>query len=136
MAKDYQVAAIPVRRSDTGAIEVLLITSRETRRWVVPKGWPWPKIKDHDAAAGEAWEEAGVRGRPVRRSIGTFTYDKQQNGDHRSLEVLVYLLDVVEIADKWPEFEQRRREWFTPAAAALLVDEPGLKKLLLALEPD
>ena len=52
MAKPYQVAAIPIRLTNAGGIEVLLVTSRETKRWVVPKGWPWRKIKDHDAAAG------------------------------------------------------------------------------------
>lgn len=134
MAKAYQVAAIPVRRSESGAVEVLLVTSRETRRWVVPKGWPWRKIKDHEAAAGEAWEEAGVRGHPIPESIGTFTYDKRRNGDQRQLTVSVYLLEVSEIAEQWPEIDERQRQWFSPAAAAGLVAEPELKVILLQLE--
>ena len=134
MAKPYQVAAIPIRRSDRGAVEVLLVTSRETQRWVVPKGWPWRKVKDHDAAAGEAWEEAGVRGKANPKSIGSFTYDKRRKDSVRALRVLVYLLVVAEEAPVWPEQEQRRRDWFSPAAAAKLVAEPELKDLLLALE--
>ncbi len=133
MSKVYQVAAIPIRRSQDGTVEVLLITSRQTRRWVVPKGWPWRRIEDHDAAAGEAWEEAGVRGLPVRESIGTFTYDKRRNGDLLPLKVLVYLLEVIEIAESWPEAEERRRAWFSPAEAADLVDEPELQELLRQL---
>ncbi len=62
MAMHGQVAAIPVRKSAEGQLEVLLVTTRETQRWVVPKGWPLPRRPDHEAAANEAWEEAGVRG--------------------------------------------------------------------------
>ena len=130
MAKAYQVAAIPIRRGPSGALEVLLVTSRETRRWVVPKGWPWRKIKDHDAAAGEAWEEAGVRGRAVPKSIGSFTYDKRRKDKVQPLKVLVYLLEVTEEAAAWPEAMQRERSWFNPAKAAELVAEPDLKSLL------
>lgn len=133
MAKSYQVAAIPIRRTVDGAVEVLLITSRESGRWVVPKGWPWRKVADHNAAAGEAWEEAGVRGRLAPESIGTFTYDKRRNGDLQPLVVQVYLLEVVQVDATWPEASQRRREWFSPAKAADLVDEPELRDLLLQL---
>ena len=74
-----QVAAIPVRRRGDGNLEVLLVTSRETRRWIVPKGWPWPEVSDHEAAAAEAWEEAGVRGRILADELGAYTYDKQRD---------------------------------------------------------
>ena len=134
MAKPYQVAAIPIRRGQSGAVEVLLVTSRDTRRWVVPKGWPWRKIKDHDAAAGEAWEEAGVRGRAVPKSIGSFTYDKRRKDKVQPLRVLVYLLEVTEEAEAWPEATQRDRGWFPAARAAELVAEPDLKSLLRELE--
>ena len=135
MAKPYQVAAIPIRRDSDGLVEVLLVTSRETRRWVIPKGWPWRKVKDHDAAAGEAWEEAGVRGHANSESIGSFTYDKRRKTKVRALKVLVYLLEVTEVASVWPEHDQRQRDWFRPAAAAALVSEAELKELLQALEP-
>ncbi len=133
MAKAYQVAAIPIRRGTSGALEVLLVTSRETRRWVIPKGWPWRKIKDPDAAAGEAWEEAGVHGRIGRKAVGSFTYAKQRKNKVTPLEVFVYLLEVTEQADRWPEHEQRERRWFDQAAAADLVSEPALKQILLDL---
>ena len=133
MAKPYQVAALPIRRSDSGAVEVMLVTSRETRRWVVPKGWPWRKVANHDAAAGEAWEEAGVRGLANPKSIGSFTYDKRRKTEVRALKVLVYLLEVTEVAPTWPEHEQRQRDWFSPADAADLVAEADLKDLLRAL---
>ncbi len=133
MARGYQVAAIPVRRGEDGTVQVLLITSRETRRWVVPKGWPWPRVKDHVAAAGEAWEEAGVRGRPTPKSIGTFTYSKRRDGELLPLKVLVYLLEVVEVVETWPEIAERHRQWFSPAEAADRVDEPELRDLLRQL---
>ncbi len=134
MAKPYQVAAVPIRRSGAGAVEVLLVTSRDTGRWVVPKGWPWPKKKDHDAAAGEAWEEAGVRGVSHPKRIGTYTYGKQKKKSVSLLKVLVYLLDVQEVARSWPESKQRQRRWFAPAIAAGLVAEPELQRLLLKLD--
>ena len=130
MGKKYQVAAIPFRRTPSGAVEVLLVTSRRTRRWVVPKGWPWRKTGDHDAAAGEAWEEAGIKGRVRKKSIGTFEYPKLDARKPGLLEVKAFLLEVAEEAAKWPEAKERRRKWFRPRRAALLVAEPGLKKLL------
>ena len=75
---------------------MLLVTSRETRRWIVPKGWPWPEVPDHEAAAAEAWEEAGVRGRILADELGTYTYDKQRDGILLTVEVVVYLLEVTE----------------------------------------
>lgn len=133
MPKLYQVAAIPIRVGSEDAPEVLLVTSRETRRWVVPKGWPWKKVADHEAAAGEAWEEAGVRGKIKRRSIGSFTYDKLRNGKPHTLTVFVYVLEVREEAQTWPEQAERTRAWFSAAEAAELVNEAGLKLLLREL---
>lgn len=131
--KIYQVAAIPMRQGPSGAAEVLLVTSRGSQRWLVPKGWPWRKCRDHDAAAGEAWEEAGVRGNIEPKSIGSYSYEKRWNGGVRRLEVLVYLLQVTEEVLEWPEAAERRRAWFDPAEAAELVAEPALKLLLRAL---
>ena len=136
MAKTYQIAAIPIRRTELGAVEVLLVTSRGTQRWVVPKGWPWPNRSDWDAAAGEAWEEAGVRGETSAMSIGSFAYTKRANGSGRELSVHAYVLRVLEEAADWPEATQRRRSWFSPQMAAELVAEPDLKLLLRALDAD
>lgn len=134
MAKKHQVAAIPVRRDSLNRLRVLLVTSRDTGRWVVPKGWPWPKVPDHKAAAGEAWEEAGVRGSISSRQFGSYTYEKRLETKSRRVEVTAYLLEVEELLPVWPEVSQRRRRWFSPQMAALLVDEPDLKRLLLSLE--
>lgn len=135
MPKPYQVAAIPIRRLPDGGIEVLLVTSRETRRWVVPKGWPWRKVADHDAAAGEAWEEAGARGIVSPHIIGTYTYDKLRRGKAKTLRVDTYVLDVTELAESWPEKDERQRVWLDPAGAAERVAEIGLKAILRSLAP-
>lgn len=136
MPKRYQVAAIPFRRTTSGGVEVMLVTSRETRRWVVPKGWPWRKVADRDAAAGEAWEEAGVRGTVSRRSVGSFCYDKRHRGTAKTLTVELYKLEVTEVAEAWPEAGERERGWFSPESAAERVAEPELKAILLALGRD
>ena len=123
-----------MRRGADGLMQVLLVTSRDSGRWVIPKGWPWLNLSDHLSAAEEAWEEAGVRGRTAPRSIGSFTYDKIGKSGRRTLEVLVYVLEVTDEAEQWPEARQRRRDWFSPLAAMELVAEPGLKTLLKALD--
>jgi 8-oxo-dGTP pyrophosphatase MutT (NUDIX family) len=134
MANFNQVAAIPIKRQDDGKLEVLLVTSRETRRWIVPKGWPWPEVPDHEAAAAEAWEEAGVRGRILADELGAYTYDKQREGIRLTVRVIVYLLEVTEEEGTWPEMDERQRAWFSPAAAAEAVVEPELKALLHTLD--
>jgi 8-oxo-dGTP pyrophosphatase MutT (NUDIX family) len=133
MSRPTQIAAVPVRRREDGALQVLLITSRETRRWVIPKGWPWPGIPDHEAAAAEAWEEAGVRGHIQADVIGRFTYQKCRNGTAQAVDVDVYLLEVTEEAQDWPEIAQRQRAWVSPAEAAGAVVEPELRDLLNTL---
>jgi len=133
MAKSYQVAAIPTRRCAGGALELLLVTSRDTGRWVIPKGWPWKSKPDHEAAAGEAWEEAGVRGQISAAPIGHYSYDKREIDSVRELEVVVFLMEATEERDAWPEAHERRRAWFDPKDAAKLVEEPELKAILKSL---
>lgn len=128
-----QVAAIPYRIDARGNVKVLLVTSRGTRRWVVPKGWPWPKLSNHEAACGEAWEEAGVIGVARKGRIGTYVYEKREGARSKPVKVLVYLLEVTALARTWPEFGQRRRAWFAPRRAAEAVHEPELKSLLASL---
>lgn len=128
-----QVAAIPLRWNGRGKVEVLLVTSRETRRWVVPKGWPLADRSAHEAAANEAWEEAGVRGHIHTRKVGTFTYEKRLRDEERRIKVAVFLLAVTEVAEAWPEAGERERAWFSPAKAAAAVAEPELKAILLGL---
>lgn len=134
MARSTQIAAVPIRRSPSGAIEVLLITSRGTRRWVIPKGWPWPGVADNEAAASEAWEEAGVRGNVASNHIGTFHYRKNRGKAVLAVEVVVYVLEVTQEEHSWPEMDQRQRAWFSPTEAAQAVAEQDLKALLQSLD--
>jgi 8-oxo-dGTP pyrophosphatase MutT (NUDIX family) len=128
-----QVAALPVRRGPDGTVHVLLVTTLQTHRWIIPKGWPWPGEHDHTSAAEEAREEAGVVGEARPCSIGFYTYEKRRASGPVPVRVEVYLLDVQEELDTWPECERRQRAWFTPSEAAQAVEEPELRQLLLQL---
>lgn len=126
-----QVAALPWRESGEGSREVLLVTSRGTGRWVLPKGWPEKSEPLHEAAAREAAEEAGVAGPVEPAEIGRFYYGKvSPTGARRRCEVRVFPLEVESVADKWPERKQRKRHWFTPQEAADLVAEAELRELI------
>jgi 8-oxo-dGTP pyrophosphatase MutT (NUDIX family) len=125
-----QVAALPFRQSDAG-YEVMLITSRGTGRWVIPKGWPEGEEALWHAAAREADEEAGVAGDISQDALGRFYYAKQlARGREWRCEVLVYPLEVKDVAGSWPEKKQRRRRWFAPMDAARLVAEPELAEMI------
>ncbi len=126
-----QVGALPVRRGPDGQLLVLLITTLQTQRWIIPKGWPCPGQHDFMAAAAEAREEAGVLGAARDGSIGSYTYEKRRPTGPVPVRVAVYLLEVEEELETWPECERRQRAWFTLAAAAAAVQEPELKALLL-----
>jgi 8-oxo-dGTP pyrophosphatase MutT (NUDIX family) len=128
-----QCAALPISRQ-AGEVRVLLVTSRETRRWVLPKGWMEKRLAPHALAAKEAFEEAGVLGRVERRPIGRYDYLKRGPGDRlTACSVRVFPLHVERLLDKWPERRQRQRRWFSLAEAAMAVDEGGLVTLLLQL---
>jgi 8-oxo-dGTP pyrophosphatase MutT (NUDIX family) len=110
---------------------VLLITSRESRRWVIPKGWPMKDLKPGPSAAQEAYEEAGVRGETSPKKLGVFHYDKRlRSGRLQHVRVQVYGLKVIEEHSEWPEAHQREKLWTSPGEAAGLVDEPELVILL------
>jgi 8-oxo-dGTP pyrophosphatase MutT (NUDIX family) len=115
--------------------EILLITSRDTGRWVIPKGWPMADLCPADAAAREAWEEAGVEGR-AGDALGFFAYRKGLPGQVAvPCVVEVFAMRVDRLADRYPEKGQRRRKWFSPEKAAKKVDEPGLRALILGFAP-
>lgn len=117
------------------AVEVLLITSRDTGRWVIPKGWPMDGKSAAAAAAREAWEEAGVKGVIADEAIGDYYYMKGlPEGLKVDCRVRVFALAVDDICKNFPEKNQRRAEWVDCAEAANRVQEPGLKKLFLAFE--
>lgn len=127
-----QVGALPYRRRDDGAIEVLLITSRDTRRWVIPKGNPITGLEPHQAAMQEAYEEAGILGTAAATSVGEYAYVKHYRvRPDRTLTVRVFPLAFERQLDEWPERHQREARWFAPEAAAAAVDEPALKALIL-----
>lgn len=132
---ELQVAALCYRERQAGQVEVLLITSRDTGRWVVPKGWPMEGKKAAEAALQEAWEEAGVTEcAAIEGHIGRFAYDKRLDGGYEApVEVEVFKVRVKKLADIYPEHDQRIRRWVSPADAAEMVREPGLKALLLEM---
>lgn len=127
-----QVAALCLRKRK-GRVEILLITSRQTRRWVIPKGWPMPPLKDYNAARREAFEEAGVEGRMRRKKLGGFGYAKLRAADSLGIHVDVYLLEVERERSSWPEMHERKRRWFKADEAAQRVHEPALRKLIREL---
>jgi 8-oxo-dGTP pyrophosphatase MutT (NUDIX family) len=132
-----QVAALPWRKTKDG-IEVMLVTSRDTHRWVLPKGWPEGSERPFDTAAREAGEEAGLRGTISQREIGRYFYGKVlPSGMERRCEVLVFPLQVDQMDVNWPEKEERERKWFCPAEAASLVKERDLGELIsrFSLDP-
>ncbi|MDD7910129.1 MULTISPECIES: NUDIX hydrolase [Pseudovibrio] len=132
-----QCAALPFRLGKKGRPEVMLITSRETRRWVIPKGWPMKGKTDAEAAKQEAYEEAGIKGNIGSKKIGKYHYVKLR-GDKAPVlcEVSVYPLKVKDEMKRWPEKDERNRKWFSFSDAADLVDEDGLKKLLIEWEAE
>jgi 8-oxo-dGTP pyrophosphatase MutT (NUDIX family) len=111
-------------------VEVLLVTSRETQRWVIPKGWPMRQFVPYNAARREAWEEAGVEGSICRTPVGQYRYDKRTSWGVKPCLVTVYALLVQREHDDWPEQHERRRSWYLNAEAAALVQEQELQALL------
>lgn len=132
--KRLQVAAL-CHRDNNGQREFLLITSRNTKRWIIPKGWPIRGLKSHEAALQEAWEEAGVKaGNADKRPEGTYTYQKtQKTGWSFPVKTLVYSVAVCELSKKYPEAGQRTRKWVSANDAAEMVDEPELQRIFHAL---
>lgn len=134
MIRLKQVGALPVRRGMTGSLEVLLITSRSSGRWVIPKGWTSKRLSDLRAAAREAKEEAGVHGRLTAAPIGRYCYVKNELGGGKSIDVDVYLLLVDKVSKHWEEEAERHRVWFTACAAAARVHESDLGALIRLVE--
>ncbi|WP_029009868.1 NUDIX hydrolase [Azospirillum halopraeferens] len=128
-----QIAALPYRLVN-GRAEILLVTSRDTGRWIIPKGWAEKGVPPHEMAAREAFEEAGVRGRVAGTPLGSYRYDKRLSA-RKSVpcEVFVFLLEVTEERRDWPEKGQRERRWMTPEEAGVAISEAGLVAMLLGI---
>ena len=128
-----QFAVLPWRLDVDGELQFLLMSSRETRRWVIPKGWPMKGLAPGMAVQREAYEEAGVEGYAAIRPAGTFRYMKRRRSGREVLvEVEVYGLQVTIEHDEWPEMHEREKLWTSRERAEVLVDEPGLKALISA----
>src|SRR5690606_33813637 len=126
-----QYGALPFRLRG-GEAETLLVTSLETGRWVIPQGWPQPG-ETFAAAAREAFEEAGIRGRLLVEPIGSYDYVKRLTGGCSLLcTVTVHLMEVEQEFQVWPESTKRERRWFAAEQAAESVAEPELRDLMVA----
>jgi 8-oxo-dGTP pyrophosphatase MutT (NUDIX family) len=121
-----QSGVIPYRVVD-GEVEILLITSRRKGRWIIPKGVIELWSSASDSACKEAYEEAGIKGRPSRSPIGEYRYNKWGG----VCVVQVFLLEVETMLETWPEKSTRQRQWMTIAEAARSVAEPELQRLIL-----
>lgn len=126
-----QVAALPLFKNEDGSLRVMLITSRRTRRWIVPKGWTVKGLKPHRAAAKEAEEEAGLIGRIKKRPLGAFVYDKALAASSVPCRVRVFQMRVSRQLEDWPERKQRQGRWCDLDEAAGLVSDPGLAEILI-----
>jgi 8-oxo-dGTP pyrophosphatase MutT (NUDIX family) len=124
-------------RKHRGHVQVLLITSRETGRWVLPKGWPQSDMTAAGSAAAEAWEEAGVEGSVCEAPLGLYSYDKVlKPGLLQPCIVTVFAMRVARLRAKFPEQHERRRKWFDAARAARKVAEPELRVMLACVAAD
>ena len=130
-----QHAALPFRINSEGRVEIMLITSRETKRWIVPKGWPIKGLEPYETAEREAFEEAGLHGHATKRPIGRYVYEKRLQHSSVMCEVSVHPLLVVTQRDRWPEQHQRDGRWFSVEGAATAVREAGLQQLIRSFGP-
>jgi 8-oxo-dGTP pyrophosphatase MutT (NUDIX family) len=127
-----QVAALPWRRTDRG-LEIMLVSSRGTQRWIIPKGWSMAGREDSAAAAIEALEEAGLLGVISEDPIDQYSYVKRLVGYERAVQVAVFSMRVLRQRDRWPEQGQRVTRWFPAEEAAALVDDAELRDVISRL---
>ena len=117
-------------------MQILLVTSRGSKRWIVPKGWPMEAKTPAASALQEAWEEAGVTGRPDGTCLGVYTYAKELGpADEVPCLAMLYPVMVKSLAKRFPESGQRRRVWVSRKKAARMVLEPELARLILDFDP-
>ncbi len=115
---------------------ILLVSSRRSGRWVLPKGWPIAGRTPAQSALREAYEEAGVKGTPLDQCMGHYAYTKQMNGKAPvPCIVAVYPVKVEQLLPDYPEFGERERIWLSPAKTAQRIREPALKPILRDFDP-
>lgn len=129
-----QFGALPYRVHN-GKTEILLITSRGTGRWIIPKGWPMDGETPAGAAATEAYEEAGVEGKLFHQVLGFYAYDKGYAGEQLPCVVAVFPLKVRKQLKNYPERSERRRKWVSRKKAARMVGEPELRQIIIDFTP-
>ena len=130
-----QFGALCYRITD-GKVQILLITSRRTKRWILPKGWPENNLTPGESAANEALEEAGVTGKLKERPLGVYCYEKRVgDGEYYPCIVTIYALKVKNILEDYSEKSERQRKWFSRKVAAKKVLEPDLAQLLKSFDP-
>lgn len=124
-----QIGALP-RRQAEGGVEIMLVSSRKAKQWIIPKGWPIPERSDSAVAAIRALEEAGLLGVVSCRSVGRFYHQKRTARVNSLIEVLVYPIRVLRQRNRWREKKRRVTHWFSPASAMEKVSNPELRKLI------
>jgi 8-oxo-dGTP pyrophosphatase MutT (NUDIX family) len=117
-------------------VQFCIVTSRRSGRWIVPKGWPMNGETPMDAAATEAFEEAGVRGKISPRPVGVFSYYKVRSENELPCMAVVYPLKVKKVLKRWPEDKERTRKWVSRKKAAAMVDNPELGNIILGFQPE
>jgi 8-oxo-dGTP pyrophosphatase MutT (NUDIX family) len=131
LERAIQFGALPWRISERGTHQVLLLTSRETHRWVIPKGWPMKGRKPAEGASREAYEEAGLIGRIVgKKPVGSFHYEKWLAKNAVLCQVRVFLFRFDRQLDNWPEKKARETRWVDADDAAAMVEEGGLAEII------
>ncbi len=126
-----QAAALPYRQGKR--LEVLLVSSLDTGRWIVPKGWPMKGRSNFETASREAYEEAGVKGEIASEPAGSFHYNKRKrNGAVWRCLVEVFPMEVKSRSRSWPEKAARKTRWCAWSEAADLVDDTGLGDIIRA----
>ena len=130
-----QFAALCYRIVD-GKVQILLVPSRRSGRWIAPKGWPMDGKTPYDAAAQEAWEEAGATGKVGTVPLGLFSYVKLIEGapDYTCIAV-IYPMRVKKLVKEYPEAAQRKRKWVSRKKAAGMVQEPELARIIKDFDP-
>ena len=116
-------------------VQVLLVTSRGTGRWIIPKGWPVGGATPADAAGVEAWEEAGAKGRVYPTCIGLYSYLKEREEGRLPCIVAVFPMKVAKLHDDFPEAGTRKRKWVSLKRAAKMVDQPELSQIIAQFNP-
>lgn len=132
-----QFAVLPYRIKKKGGVEVMLMSSLDSGRWIIPKGWPMDGMRPSEAAAREAWEEAGLRGRVHDTVLGLYSYSKWLD-EELSIPcvVLVFPMEISQVDEVFPEAGQRKIKWMSRKKAAQRVDEAELKQMIETFDPE